>query len=155
MKRLVLISSLLLTLGLASRAETNYLHVATENGWEVVDLNQADRLTFKGGTMTVLDASDNTIATFPQSTLDRMYIDQNTGVGEIVSDTKDATFQVSDNGRTVKLFGAGTFEVFTLDGMRIIEIPDVVSGKEIELSGLRPGVYVFRLGGYSVKRSIN
>ena len=155
MKRLVLITALLMTFGLAGRAQCNYLHVATDKGWEVIDLDKADRITFHGGTMTVSDAAGNPIASYPQASLDRMYVDQNTGVDQISSDTSCATFRLNGNGRTVELLGTGVFEVFGLDGTRLVEIPEATAGKTVDLTGLKPGVYVYRLGGYSVKGSIN
>lgn len=155
MKRLVLITSLLMTFGLMGRAECNYLHVATDRGWEVIDLAKADRLTFQGGTMTVSDAAGNPIASYPQASLDRMYVDQSTGVEETISETECATFRLSGNGRTVELLGNGVFEVFGLDGKRLVEIPGTTAGKTVELTGLGSGAYVYRLGGYSVKLSIN
>lgn len=155
MKRLALITALLITFGFAGKAESNYLHVATDKGWEVIDLENADRLTFFGGKMTVSDAEGNAVASYSQTSLVKMYVDQNTGVDEISSEASDVTFRVSDNGRTVELSGAGAFEVFGLDGTRLLEINGVTPGKTVELTGLKAGVYIYRLGGYSVKCSIN
>ncbi|MDE5661443.1 MAG: hypothetical protein K2I04_02325, partial [Muribaculaceae bacterium] len=33
----------------------NYLHIRTSEGWQVLNLDTVDRLTFKGGTMTAPD----------------------------------------------------------------------------------------------------
>lgn len=154
-RRLVLFAALLMMSGLAGRAESNYLHVATDKGWEVIDLAQADRLTFKGGTMTVSDAAGNALASFPQASLHHMYVDQNTAVGEITAEASEAKFRISANGRSVELLAHGSFEVFSLDGALLVSISGTAPGKTVELSGLKTGVYVFRLGDYSVKCSIN
>ena len=155
MRRLVLIAALLMTTGLAGMAASNYLHIATDKGWEVIDLDQADRITFSGGTMTVTDASGNAIASYPQASLDRMYVDRNTGVDAIAGEATEAGFKVSGNGRMVELMGTGTFEVFGLDGTLLVAIPGAMEGKTVTLSGLKQGIYVYRLGGYSVKCSVN
>lgn len=161
MKRFVLFTSMLMAMSLTGRAESNYLHIATDKGWEVIDLMNADCMTFQGGIMAVSDMSGNTIASYPQGSLKCMYVDNQmntdheTGIGEIISDADHPTFRVSDNGRTIELLGRGSFEVYGLDGTRLVEITGVTDGKTVELSGLNAGVYIYRLGGYSVKCSIN
>lgn len=154
-RRLVLIAALLMMSGLAGRAESNYLHVATDKGWEVIDLTQADRMTFNGGTMTVSDATGNILASYPQASLDRMYVDQNTAVAEIPAGDSEAKFRISADGRSVELLAHGSFEIYSLDGALLVSISGAAPGKTVELSGLKTGIYIFRLGDYSVKCSIN
>lgn len=154
-RRLVLIAALLMMSGLAGRAESNYLHVATDKGWEVIDLTQADRMIFNGGTMTVSDATGNILASYPQASLDRMYVDQNTAVAEIPAGDSEAKFRISADGRSVELLAHGSFEIYSLDGALLVSISGAAPGKTVELSGLKTGIYIFRLGDYSVKYSIN
>lgn len=155
MKRLVLIVSLLLALSTRLYADSNYLHVATEKGWEVIDIEKADRLTFSDGKMNVLDVAGNNLASFPQSSLDQMYVDQSTGVQEISLPQAHSSFTLNGNGRLVEALANGAFEVYSLDGKRLVMIPAVSIGQTISLSGLQNGCYVYKLGEYSVKVVLN
>ena len=55
-------------------AVDDYLHIKTANGWVVFNLNNADRITFNNGKMTVLDQSGNTLGSINQSCSHVAYI---------------------------------------------------------------------------------
>lgn len=137
--------------GICIKAEMNYLHISTADGWEVIDLDKADKLTFKGGNMNVLDNRGAVIKTFPQSSIGMMYVNQTAGVGEISMQPAEASFELIDDAHIVKLLAPGDFEVFSLDGRRILLIEGVEKGKTIDISALASGTYVLSLGGYVVK----
>lgn len=142
---------MLLACGIGLRAESNYLHIATDSGWDVIDLSKSDRLTFIGGVMKVTDAAGNVLGAYPQETLDHMHIDQSSGTVEIISGKSEETFSIANNGRLVRTLSDGAFEIFTLDGAVVVEIPTVASGQTIDLSGLASGCYIYRIDAYAVK----
>lgn len=155
MKRFYSLAFALLAIVVGASAQSHYLHVATESGWEVIDLDKADRLTFKNGTMTVTDARQNVIATFPQAQLDMMYVNDETGVETICSDAAaEPSFTIAGDGHTINILSGGVFEVYALDGEKIIEINGVKADQTVNLSPLSKGIYIIRLNDYAVKYSI-
>ncbi len=149
MKRLILsIVCALCLCGLSSAA--NYLHVKTANGWQVFDLDKVDRLTFDGTTMKATDASGNTVATLPQKSLESISVNESAGIGAITADGAEATFSYDAASRTVTVLADGTFEIYGVDGVRLVAIP-ASKGEIISLGDLRPGATVFKSGAYTIK----
>lgn len=132
-------------------ADGNYLHLKTASGWEVLDLEQVDRLTFANGVMTASDANKNTIKTFDQASLEQMYFDDTAGVMTVSAEESEPSFQVSDNGRLVKMIQAGEFEVYSVAGESLVGIPGVKVGETINLSALPAGVAILKSGNYAKK----
>lgn len=133
-----------------SASAANYLHVRTADGWQVFDLEKVDRLTFKGGTMTATDAAGQTVATVPQQSLESMYVNDSAALAEVKAGDAKATFGYDAEGRSVKVFSDGLFEIFALDGKRLVAIP-ASKGEVINLGDLQPGTVVFRQGQFTLK----
>ena len=52
----------------------NYLHIKTSTGWEVLDLDKVDRLTFSNGKMNAQDEKGVTVGTYSQASLEQIYV---------------------------------------------------------------------------------
>ncbi|MDE5657117.1 MAG: hypothetical protein K2I19_08630, partial [Muribaculaceae bacterium] len=82
-----------LALAAMGASAANYLHIKTESGWEVLDLDRVDRLVFAGGVMNAQDASGNSVGSYSQASLEQIYVDDKAGAGNIQADSKaKATF---------------------------------------------------------------
>ena len=94
MKRTHFLVAVALMMGcaLTSYAE-DYLHVRTSSGWDVVDLSQAEYITFSGTEMKILDASRNVVKSYPKASLEKMYVAETSGVTNIEADGVEATFR--------------------------------------------------------------
>lgn len=130
-----------------------YLHIKTTDGWQVIDLDKADRLTFKGGTMEVADASGKVIATYPQSTLENIKVDdESTGIDMIVAGKDcDATFRFDGATCSAEMIKDGLFEVFGIDGKKLVAIP-AKAGDHIALDAMTGiGPVIVKSGSYTLK----
>jgi len=152
MKKLILASTCAFAIFTAV-AGNNYLHVRVASGWEVLDLDKVDRLSFSGNNMVASDAKGNTVSTFLRSELRTMNVDDNpSGVNSMIADSKEsATFSFDFASRTVTMFTNGDFQIFDLSGAVLVSIPDVRQGEAISLSGLQPGAIIIKSGNYSIK----
>lgn len=130
----------------------NYLHIKTSDGWQVIDLDKADRLTFKGGTMEVSDAAGQVIATYPQQSLETIKVDDSTSGIDIVGENKkDATFRFNGATLAVDMIADGVFEAFGIDGKKLVAIP-AKAGDHISLDAMKgAGPVVFKSGSYTIK----
>ena len=134
--------------------EGNYLHIRTATGWDVLSLNQVDRLTFTNGVMTATDKNNATVATFPQASLETMYVDETAGVGSpVVDEQTSATFTFAASTRTATMLADGEFTVYNAAGVRLVAI-QALKGETITLTGLEAGVAILKCGDYSLKTVI-
>ena len=136
MKLKSILTTLACILGIAGAAAEdagNYLHVLTDKGWQIISLDKVDRLTFAGGTMTATDANGTTVATFPQSTLQTIAVKE-TSTTAISAPEVDATFRIT--GTDVEIVTGGAFEVYSISGTRLVNIPNTAPGHIVSLSGL-------------------
>ena len=136
-------------------ATGNYLHIRTANGWEVLDIDKVDRLEFKGGKMTATDATDKVVATYPQESLESMFIDDSAGIGNVaVSDDAATALKYDASTGVVNILANGDFAVYDTDGRTLVSIPGVCAGETVNLSAIHPGVVVLVLGNHSLKVAI-
>jgi len=144
-----------LALALPAFADGNYLHIRTADGWEVLDIDKVDRLDFKGGKMTATDASGNVVASYPQESLESMFIDDTAGVTDAVAggDTEPSfTFDAASG--LVNILADGDFTVYDADGRALVSIPGVCAGQVVDLSAIHPGVVILVSGNYSLKVAV-
>ncbi|MCX4263450.1 MAG: hypothetical protein OSJ37_01865 [Muribaculaceae bacterium] len=133
-------------------AVDDYLHIKTANGWVVFNLNNADRITFNNGKMTVLDQSGNTLGSINQSDLVKAHFSnttESTSVNSIVAE--DPTFSFDAASKTVKIDCDGTFEIFAIDGKTLISIPSAKKGETVNIESLNENIVIIKLGNYSIK----
>lgn len=148
----ILLSFCLFAVSFGLSAAT-YLHIKTTDGWQVIDLDKADRLTFKGGTMEVADASGKVIATYPQSTLENIKVDdESTGIDMIVAGKDcDATFRFNGATCSAEMIKDGLFEVYGIDGKKLVAIP-AKAGEHIALEVMTGvGPVIVKSGSYTLK----
>lgn len=139
-----------------SLSEGNYLHVRTEAGWKVLDIDKVERLTFKGGTMTATDKDNNVIETIPQESLQKMSFSESSdidmsGISGIKDVETNATFLFDSASRTVELLSDSKLEVYSVSGKLLVSIPEAVKGESIDLADLSAGVVIIKAGNYSLK----
>ncbi len=147
-----LIAALALTGALcAAHAEDLYLHVRTATGWEVLDLNKVDRLTFTGGKMTALDQNEKVVKSFERSDLDKMVVTESAGVEAVADATAEKTFVYDVQSRTITMSTEGDVEIFDAAGCRLVALPCVLKGETVVLTGLNPGIVIIKSGDYSLK----
>lgn len=134
---------------------SNYLHIRTNSGWQVLSLDQVDRLTFKNNVMTATDANNNVVASFPQDQLEAMRVNESAGVNDVTADTNaDATFTFDAADATATMLADGDFEVYSLNGSLLVRIPEVKKGETINLSAVESGIVIVKSGNYSAKVTI-
>lgn len=136
---------------MSAYAEDNWLHIRTNSGWQVLSLDQVDRLTFKSGQMTATDASGAVVATIPQSSIQTISVKETTGIATVAEDNVAATFKLSGNGSIVTATADGDFEIYNAAGVLMESIAGVKTGETIDLSKLPSGVLIVKLGAYSQK----
>lgn len=132
----------------------NYLHIRTSEGWQVLNLDTVDRLTFKGGTMTATDKDNNTVASFPQESLEKMYVDETAGIGQVSASEAEATFTYDAASRTVTMLADGAFKVYNAAGALLVNIPAVEKDQTVVLTGLQAGVVLISSGDYTLKAAV-
>lgn len=138
----------------SASAETNYLHVVTTNGWEILNLDTVDRLTFEGNVMNALDKNRKVVNSFNRADLETCFVSQNSGVDEITeSGHSSESFSIA--ARTLTALVSGNFAIYSTAGERLAAIEGVQSGQEIGLSALPAGIYVITLGDHSAKVALN
>lgn len=150
MKKLLL--GLLMCAGAFGAYADNYLHIKTEAGWTVIDLDKCDRLTFEGGSMKVEDAEGNTVGTYDRQALEQIYVDDSAGVESIVADAgAKATFTFDAASASAVVSADALFEVYALDGRRLVAIP-ARTGDTITLDAMRGiGAVIIKSGTYTLK----
>ena len=130
----------------------DYLHIKTADGWVVLNLNKADRLTFNGGKMTVLDESGNTVTTINQTVLEKAHFSntpESASVSSII--TEEPTFTFDASSKSVKIAKDGIFEIFSVDGKTLVSISEAKKGESVSLEHLAEGFVIMKSGNYTFK----
>lgn len=150
MKKFLLAMGLALTCAGAYAA--NYLHIKTETGWEVLDLDKVDRLVFAGGVMNAQDASGANVGSYKQAELEQIYVDETSGIKNIKENSQTkATFKFDAKSMSAKILVDGDFEIYGTDGVLMISIP-AKAGEQIALDAMRgAGVVIVKSGDYVIK----
>lgn len=150
MKKLLLAMSLALAAMGASAA--NYLHIKTDSGWEVLDLDRVDRLVFAGGVMNAQDASGNSVGSYSQAALEQLYVDDKAGVADVQAESKaKATFTFDAAAMSARMLADGKFEIYAVDGSLLVAIP-AKAGEEISFGAMHgAGVVIVKSGDYVIK----
>lgn len=141
----------LLTAGVASADEGQYLHIRTSGGWQVLNLEQVDRLTFTGGQMVAADANNNTLGSFEQSSLNEMYFDETAGVESTLAKAEGAAFSFANGVVTMK--EDGRIEIFALDGVLLTAI-NAKKGETIDLKAISSKYVILKSGKVAQKVSL-
>lgn len=133
----------------------NYLHIKTSTGWEVLDLDKVDRLTFSNGQMKVQDEKGATVGSYNQSSLEQIYVNDLAGVEAVIADEKaKATFHFDAANRSAIMVEDGNFEVYALDGSLLVAVP-AKAGERIGLDAMGgTGVVIVKSGKYAIKAAL-
>lgn len=135
----------------AVSAQEMYLHIQTSDGWQVLNIDQVDRLTFTGDTMRATDSAGNLVTEIPQISLQTMKVDESSGVEVITDEQTRDNFELSADGRTAVANASGTLSVYATDGTRLVCIPEVKVAQKVHLEALPAGTYIITLDGQSTK----
>ena len=147
----MLLSVVCLLVAVSAYTEDNWLHIRTASGWQVLSLDQVDRLTFTGGQMTATDASGAVVATIPQNTIETISVKETTGISTVADASAKASFKLSGDGAVITALADGDFEIYNAAGMLMESISGVKAGETIDLGKLPAGVLIVKLGAYSQK----
>ena len=152
MKRTHFLVAVALVMGcaLTSYAE-DYLHVRTSSGWDVVDLSQAEYITFSGTEMKILDASRNVVKSYPKASLEKMYVAETSGVTNIEADGVEATFRFDAANQQAVMLADGNFTVYNTEGKTLVNIKGAKNGETISLANMHCGVAVVKSGSQTLK----
>lgn len=150
MKRLLLGLVFVLSFAMSWADAGNYLHIKTSEGWQVLDLNVVDRLSFDGNTMKATDEKGQTVAEIPQQNLERMDVSQEAGVKTVLTERANATFSYNASTQKATMLADGEFELFGADGTRYISFK-ALKGETVDLSSIAPGIVIIKSGDYSIK----
>lgn len=143
-----------------SHAEEQYLHIQTDvDNWKVISLDQADRMTFKNGVMSIADAAGNEIATFKTTDISRMQFndsknevyDYGTGILETTLEDETACFTIDSDSRRFMAHASGSLAVYSVDGRMLVKIDRVTEGGTVDFSALPEGIYLFSFNGNAKK----
>lgn len=134
---------------------SHYLHIQTDGGWTVLNLDTVDRLSFEGADMVATDSQRNVLGTFSRSKLASMYVDDDpemTGI-QAVTDAGEAApaFAFDPAARTVTMLSDGDFAAYSLDGSRLVYIDTVKASETIDLSAMTENVVILKSGNYTLK----
>lgn len=153
----LLISSLCVSASLAAYADGEWLHLKTDKGWQVISLDDVDRLSFKGDAMTASDADGKEIATFPRTTLEQMYVNdtenpkESSGITIVESDNTANAISYDPNAKNVIMNEDGAFFIYNIDGALLLSIPEAKKGEVIDLSSMKAGVVILKSNNSSIK----
>lgn len=128
-----------------------YLHVQTASGWKVLDLEKVHRLTFISGNMIATDAQNNTLETFDRASLNKMYVDETTGIQSIIADQAKATFCFQNGVAT--MLTDGKFEAYSLDGPLLVSI-NAKKGETIDINAISANVVILKSGSFTLKSTL-
>lgn len=151
-KKLILMTACLLSL--SAWADGTYLHIRTASGWEVVNLEKADKMTFKNNVVQITAADNSVLASYPQNALETMYIDEIAGVGDVKDDNTEAAFIFDSASRSVRMTQDSDLKVYDLKGKLLVGIPEVKEGETVNLSALAPSIIILKSGNYTVKTQL-
>ena len=150
MKRLLLGLVFALSFAMSWADAGNYLRIKTSEGWQVLDLDVVDRLSFDGTTMKATDEKGQTVAEIPQRNLERMDVSQEAGVKNVLTERANATFSYNTSTQKATMLADGVFELFGADGTRYISFK-ALKGETVDLSSIAPGIVIIKSGDYSIK----
>lgn len=148
MKRKLLLLSSIAAMAIPCFAG-NYLHFKTTEGWQVLNIDEVDRLAFQGGQMIATDAHGSTVTTIAQESLERMYVDETSGV-ETIATAGNATFRYIHATKSAEMLTDGLFELYSTDGQKLVGIL-AKAGEKIDLSNINPGTVVMKSGKTTIK----
>ena len=127
----------------------NYLHFKTSDGWQVLDIDEVERLAFEGGQMIATDANGSTVAAIDRQALERMYVDETSGV-ETITTAGNAAFRYIHATKSAEMLTDGLFELYSTDGQKLVGI-QAKAGEKIDLSNINPGTVVMKSGKTTIK----
>ncbi len=136
---------------LYAAAESDYLHIHTQSGWEILSLDQVDRLTFSNGVMTASDKDANTLGTYRQADLQEMYIDETSGVESVMADAAEATLEFDAASRSLRVLADGQVDIYSVAGELLASVPEAKKGESIMLGSIRQGIVICKSGNHSIK----
>lgn len=160
----LLTAALISTMSLWSFAESLYLHIQKADGnWEVLCLDNVDRLTFQNNQMIASDTEGEEVATFDSADLESLQVNDSADENDVIDYTGVATVNANSEGfifvdaTTVRFNGtdtAGTFEIFDTMGKRVVAIKGYKAGQSVDISAMEHGVYVLKFGNNSKKIAV-
>ena len=140
----------LLSASLTMCAEALYLHIMKADGqWELFDLSSVNKLTFKNGGMQLLGAGDAVVKEFSSAELEKMKVDETTGVS--APEAKISSPIVTVNGNVLQVNADGQLRVFDVQGRLCAEIPQVKIGNTVNMRNLPKGMYIVEIGSKTTK----
>lgn len=133
----------------------NYLHIQTDSGWKLLDLDKVERISFAGGVMTATDASNNVLSSIAQSNLKMMYVDEVEDLSGVQLSTitqTESTMAYDASTKTLHILADGTLDVYNAAGLKLISIPEVKKGEDVNVEQLATaGTVIFKNGNYIIK----
>lgn len=132
-------------------AQSNYLHIKTASGWEVVDIDKIDKLTFKDGVMTATGSDNSVVASIKQQDLHEMYVNETSGVANVAGEESKAAFSFDSESRSVRMLADGDFRIYDASGRLLVAIPEVKRGETVSLAGINPGIVIIKSGEFTFK----
>ncbi len=140
-------------------ADVNYLHIQTASGWQVLNLDNVNELTFKGNNMVVKGTDNNTVLTVPKTQLVSINVDDDasesgsSGMENIADNKQQAKFAFDAANKTLTAFANGDFAMYAIDGRLLLAIPQVKAGQTIDLSAISGNV-ILKLSSQTLKTSL-
>lgn len=131
-------------------ATENYLHIQTDNGWTIINIDNVDRISFSDGKMVITD-KEQTTTTIAQTELVQMLVNESASIESVEFDNNAAKFTIDAQTKTVKMTTDGNFRILSVNGKILINIPTVKSGETISLDNLNAGVYILQSSNYAIK----
>lgn len=138
---------------LCASASDNYLHILTDDGWKILNIEQIDKISFKNGTMTATGQNNETVLAVPSEKIQSMSVldtnDAQTGIEAVTA--AEAPFVLNNGSASVTMLQNGNFRLINLEGMVLCEIPAVEKGQTIDLTNVAPGIHILQSGSFTIK----
>ena len=123
----------------------NYLTVSA-SGDEFISLPTIQKITFANGNCVVATTSGE--YTYPLSEIKKMYfsVEDPTAIEALPQEAKNLQYK---DGK-LKVEGDGMLRIYGANGA-LVQMANVKKGANINLSNLKPGLYIVNMGDKSIK----
>ena len=123
----------------------NYLTVSV-SGDEYISLPTIQKITFANGNCVVTTTSGE--YTYPLSEIKKMYfsVEDPTAIEALPQEAKNMQYK---DGK-LKVEGDGMLRIYGANGA-LVQMANVKKGANINLSNLKPGLYIVNMGDKSIK----
>ena len=141
--------TLAMTVSLTAAADDYaYLRVDGTDGENVFTVSQIDRITFDNQNM-VLTLTDGTQNTLPLASLSRMFFTQSSETG--ISLVRNGGFRIENGVLYIDSKSGSQVTLYNIGGQVVRQFTTNADKAELNIGGLKQGVYIIKVNGQTQK----